>query len=157
MALAIVSTCHFSMTSGDLVCAYWRPRRTAPIPETIAESQNLAFIVSRSTISNLALGFLMAGVTVGLLFALKMQGALLIGAVSGFLNLIPFLGFLCHRPGCDLSRYRAIELSHSPPRRLSDEYRASRRDGRNPFRRVAVGLHGCASGDSFDGSCEAYR
>lgn len=65
-----------------------------PQNDPIEFSQNLAFMVRRFAISNLALGLLMAGVTVGLLFALKMQGALLIGIVSGFLNLIPFLGVL---------------------------------------------------------------
>ena len=34
----------------------------------------------------------MAGVTIAVLFALKLQGAVLLGIASGFLNLIPFLG-----------------------------------------------------------------
>lgn len=43
-------------------------------------------------IGNLAIGSAMAAVTVLFLLALKVQGAVLLGIVSGFLNLIPFLG-----------------------------------------------------------------
>jgi predicted PurR-regulated permease PerM len=43
-------------------------------------------------VGNLAIGSGMAAVTVLVLLALKVQGAVLLGIVSGFLNLIPFLG-----------------------------------------------------------------
>ena len=57
-------------------------------------SNRLEQMVRRFALGNLVVGLLMAGATIGLLFWLKIQGALLIGALSGFLNLIPFLGFL---------------------------------------------------------------
>jgi predicted PurR-regulated permease PerM len=43
---------------------------------------------------NLVIGSAMAAVTVLVLFALKIQGAVILGVVSGFLNLIPFLGVI---------------------------------------------------------------
>jgi AI-2 transport protein TqsA len=45
-------------------------------------------------IGNLVIGAAMAGVTVAVLLALKLQGAVLLGIASGFLNLIPFLGVI---------------------------------------------------------------
>jgi predicted PurR-regulated permease PerM len=41
---------------------------------------------------NLIIGSVMAIVTMGVLFALRLEGAFALGMVSGFLNLIPFLG-----------------------------------------------------------------
>jgi len=55
-------------------------------------SSSLALIVRRFMVGNLLVGLFLAGVTVCLLLALKIQGAVILGAVSGFLNLIPFLG-----------------------------------------------------------------
>jgi predicted PurR-regulated permease PerM len=43
---------------------------------------------------NLVIGSAMAAVTVLVLLALKVQGAVLLGVASGFLNLIPFLGVI---------------------------------------------------------------
>jgi predicted PurR-regulated permease PerM len=43
-------------------------------------------------LGNLIIGTLVAAVTVGTLFAMHVQGAALLGVVSGFLNLIPFVG-----------------------------------------------------------------
>jgi predicted PurR-regulated permease PerM len=43
-------------------------------------------------IGNLVIGLLMAMVTAGVLAALKMDGAVILGMISGFLNLVPFLG-----------------------------------------------------------------
>jgi predicted PurR-regulated permease PerM len=43
-------------------------------------------------VGNLVIGSAMAAVTVVVLLALKIQGAVVLGIVSGFLNLIPFLG-----------------------------------------------------------------
>ena len=57
-------------------------------------SLRLADMVRRFAIGNLALAFLMASVTIGVLLALKIQGAFVLGVVSGFLNLIPFLGVI---------------------------------------------------------------
>jgi predicted PurR-regulated permease PerM len=41
---------------------------------------------------NLIIGSIMAAVIIGVLFALRMEGAFALGIASGFLNLIPFLG-----------------------------------------------------------------
>lgn len=43
-------------------------------------------------LGNLVIGSLMALITVAVLFAMHMQGAALLGTISGFLNLVPFLG-----------------------------------------------------------------
>jgi predicted PurR-regulated permease PerM len=43
---------------------------------------------------NLVIGSAMAAVTVLVLLALKVQGAVVLGVASGFLNLIPFLGVI---------------------------------------------------------------
>ena len=43
-------------------------------------------------LGNLIIGTLVALVTVGALFALHVEGAPLLGVISGFLNLIPFMG-----------------------------------------------------------------
>lgn len=43
-------------------------------------------------LGNLIIGALMAAVTIAVLYALKLQGAVLIGATSGLFNLIPFVG-----------------------------------------------------------------
>jgi predicted PurR-regulated permease PerM len=43
---------------------------------------------------NLVIGSAMAAVTVAVLLALKVQGAVVLGTASGFLNLIPFLGVI---------------------------------------------------------------
>ena len=43
-------------------------------------------------LGNLVIGLLMAAVTVGVLFALHVEGAVLLGVVSGILNLVPFVG-----------------------------------------------------------------
>jgi len=51
-------------------------------------------MVRRFAIGNLVVGMLMAIVMVCLLFTLKIQGAAILGVVSGFLNLIPFLGVI---------------------------------------------------------------
>jgi predicted PurR-regulated permease PerM len=53
-------------------------------------SNRLASMVRRFMLGNLLAGTLM--VTVALLLVLRIQGALALGVVSGFLNLIPFLG-----------------------------------------------------------------
>ena|SRR5271165_1252187 len=55
-------------------------------------SNRLALMVRRFMIGNLAAGMFMASVTVLLLFALKIQGAVILGVLSGLLSLIPFLG-----------------------------------------------------------------
>jgi len=65
-----------------------------PKNDPLEFSNSLALMVRRFMIGNLAAGLFMASVTVALLWALKIQGALILGIVSGVLNLIPFLGAL---------------------------------------------------------------
>jgi predicted PurR-regulated permease PerM len=55
-------------------------------------SNQLASMVRRFALGNLAVGVFLGAVTAGVLFALKIQGAVILGFVSGFLNLVPFLG-----------------------------------------------------------------
>jgi predicted PurR-regulated permease PerM len=63
-----------------------------PKNDALEFSNSLALMVRRFMIGNLAAGLFMASVTVVLLWSLKIQGALILGVVSGLLNLIPFLG-----------------------------------------------------------------
>ncbi len=65
-----------------------------PKNDPLEFSNSLAMMVRRFMIGNLAAGLFMASVTVVLLWALKIQGVLILGVVSGLLNLIPFLGAL---------------------------------------------------------------
>src|SRR5271163_1956559 len=53
---------------------------------------SLTRMVRGFALGNLIIGLVMALITVLVLSALKMQGAVLLGILSGFLNLIPFLG-----------------------------------------------------------------
>jgi len=65
-----------------------------PKNDALEFSNRLAQMVRRFMLGNLAAGLFMASVTAALLWALKIQGALILGVVSGLLNLIPFLGAL---------------------------------------------------------------
>ena len=53
---------------------------------------NVTRMVRGFAIGNLMIGTLMALVTIAVLYALQIQGAVLIGIVSGFFNLVPFVG-----------------------------------------------------------------
>jgi len=71
------------------------------LANTFGASMNVPEFVARLTqmvrgfvLGNVFIGLIMAAVTMGVLFALKLQGAIIIGVVSGFLNLIPFIGLL---------------------------------------------------------------
>jgi predicted PurR-regulated permease PerM len=57
-------------------------------------SNRLTQMVRRFAIGNLVVGMLMATITAGVLFMLNIQGAVILGVVSGFLNVIPFLGVI---------------------------------------------------------------
>jgi predicted PurR-regulated permease PerM len=61
------------------------------VPEFVAR---LSEMVRGFTLGNVFIGLIMTVVTVGVLFALKIQGAIIIGLISGFLKLIPFVGLL---------------------------------------------------------------
>ena len=68
--------------------------RLGPGMEPSEFSSRFALIVRRFLIGNLAMGAFLALLTSALLFALKINGALILGIVSGALNLIPFLGVI---------------------------------------------------------------
>lgn len=53
---------------------------------------NVTRMVRGFVVGNLIIGVLVASVTIVVLLALNVQGAVLLGCVSGFLNLVPFLG-----------------------------------------------------------------
>jgi predicted PurR-regulated permease PerM len=56
--------------------------------------ERLTQMVRGFAAGNLIIGSAMATITILVLFALKIQGAMILGIVSGFLNLIPFLGVI---------------------------------------------------------------
>ncbi|HMD43331.1 MAG TPA: AI-2E family transporter [Candidatus Acidoferrum sp.] len=57
-------------------------------------SHRLTTMVRGFTIGNLVVGGVMSAATVGVLLAVHLPGAVPIGILSGFLNLIPFLGLI---------------------------------------------------------------
>lgn len=57
-----------------------------------AFATNVTEMIRGFVLGNLVIGIFMAAVTIGLLVAFRIDGAMVLGAVSGFLNLIPFLG-----------------------------------------------------------------
>jgi predicted PurR-regulated permease PerM len=57
-------------------------------------SQRLTTMVRGFTIGNLVVGGVMSVATVAVLFAVHLPGAVPIGILSGYLNLIPFLGLI---------------------------------------------------------------
>lgn len=57
-------------------------------------SQRLTTMVRAFTIGNLLVGGVMSAATIGVLLAVHLPGAVPIGVLSGFLNLIPFLGLI---------------------------------------------------------------
>jgi len=54
--------------------------------------RRLGTMVRGFVLGNLLIGSLLAAITVGVLLGLGVEGALALGIISGFLNLIPFLG-----------------------------------------------------------------
>jgi predicted PurR-regulated permease PerM len=57
-------------------------------------SRRVTSMVRGYAVGNLLIGAAMAVVTITVLLAIKLDGALILGIVSGFLNLIPFLGVI---------------------------------------------------------------
>jgi predicted PurR-regulated permease PerM len=57
-------------------------------------ANRLAQMIRRFAIGNLAVGALLSVLTITILFGLKIQGAVLLGIISGMLNLIPYVGFV---------------------------------------------------------------
>jgi predicted PurR-regulated permease PerM len=64
---------------------------TIDVPQFVGR---VAKMVRGFAVGNLIIGSAMAAVTILVLLALKIQGAVVLGMVSGFLNLIPFLGVM---------------------------------------------------------------
>jgi predicted PurR-regulated permease PerM len=64
---------------------------TIDVPQFV---RRLTQMVRGFAVGNLVIGSAMAVVTVLVLLSLKMQGAVVLGVASGFLNLVPFLGVL---------------------------------------------------------------
>jgi predicted PurR-regulated permease PerM len=64
---------------------------TIDVPQFV---ERVTQMVRGFAVGNLIIGSAMAAVTVIVLLALKIQGAVVLGIVSGFLNLIPFLGVM---------------------------------------------------------------
>jgi predicted PurR-regulated permease PerM len=62
---------------------------TIDVPQFV---RRVTKMVRGFAVGNLLIGSAMAAVTVVVLLTLKIQGAVVLGIVSGFLNLIPFLG-----------------------------------------------------------------
>jgi predicted PurR-regulated permease PerM len=69
------------------------------LDNTFGEQMDVPKFTSRLTkmvrgfaLGNLIIGAVMAVVTAGVLYELKLQGAVPVGIASGFLNLVPFLG-----------------------------------------------------------------
>jgi len=83
----------FNLTRKD----YMNQRLASTLGNTINVPQfvgRVTEMVRGFAVGNLLIGSAMAAVTVLVLLALKVQGAVLLGIVSGFLNLIPFLGVI---------------------------------------------------------------
>ena len=55
---------------------------------------SLTGMVRGFAIGNLVIGSVMAAITVAIFYAIHLDGALILGILSGFLNLIPFIGAL---------------------------------------------------------------
>ena len=121
---------------------------------------------------NLVIGSAMAAVTVLVLLALKIQGAVVLGIVSGFLNLIPFLGVvlavlvplgaallqLSTAGGvCRDSRhgrrpsYHFRKLLNSKDCRIASQHRSCRRNGGDLVLGLVVGFDGDSTGRAVDG------
>jgi predicted PurR-regulated permease PerM len=64
---------------------------TIDVPQFV---RRVTQMVRGFAVGNMIIGSAMAAVTVLVLLVLKMQGAVVLGIVSGFLNLIPFLGVM---------------------------------------------------------------
>jgi len=57
-------------------------------------AKRLGSMVRGFVVGNLVIGFILAAITVAMLVGLKVEGAVTLGIISGFLNLIPFLGLV---------------------------------------------------------------
>jgi predicted PurR-regulated permease PerM len=96
-AVIIVGVVPFLMFFNLLRKDQMRQRLQSTLGSTIDVPQFIGRVtkmVRGFAVGNLLIGSAMAGVTVLVLMALNVQGAILLGIASGFLNLIPFLGVI---------------------------------------------------------------
>jgi predicted PurR-regulated permease PerM len=96
-AIIIIGVVPFLMFFNLIRKEQMNQRLTSSLGATIDVPQfvgRVTQMVRGFAIGNLIIGSAMATVTVIVLLALKIQGAVVLGIVSGFLNLIPFLGVM---------------------------------------------------------------
>jgi predicted PurR-regulated permease PerM len=94
-AIIIIGVVPFLMFFNLMRKEQMNQRLTSSLGTTIDVPQfvgRVTKMVRGFAVGNLVIGSAMAAVTVLVLLALKIQGAVVLGIVSGFLNLIPFLG-----------------------------------------------------------------
>ena len=94
-AIIIIGVVPFLMFFNLVRKEQMNQRLTSSLGTTIDVPQfvgRVTKMVRGFVVGNLVIGSAMAAVTVLVLLALKIQGAVVLGIVSGFLNLIPFLG-----------------------------------------------------------------
>jgi predicted PurR-regulated permease PerM len=96
-AIIIIGVVPFLMFFNLIRKEQMNQRLTSSLGTTIDVPQfvgRVTQMVRGFAVGNLIIGSAMAAVTVLVLLALKIQGAVVLGIVSGFLNLIPFLGVM---------------------------------------------------------------
>jgi predicted PurR-regulated permease PerM len=96
-AIIIIGVVPFLMFFNLIRKEQMNQRLTSSLGATIDVPQfvgRVTKMVRGFAVGNLVIGSAMAAVTVIVLLALKIQGAVVLGIVSGFLNLIPFLGVM---------------------------------------------------------------
>jgi predicted PurR-regulated permease PerM len=96
-AIIIIGVVPFLMFFNLIRKEQMNQRLTSSLGATIDVPQfvgRVTQMVRGFAIGNLIIGSAMAAVTVIVLLVLKIQGAVVLGIVSGFLNLIPFLGVI---------------------------------------------------------------
>ncbi len=96
-AIIIIGVLPFLMFFNLIRKEQMNQRLTSSLGATIDVPQfvgRVTQMVRGFAVGNLIIGSGMAAVTVIVLLALKIQGAVVLGIVSGFLNLIPFLGVM---------------------------------------------------------------
>jgi predicted PurR-regulated permease PerM len=94
-AIIIIGVVPFLMFFNLMRKEQMKQRLTSSLGTTIDVPQfvgRVTKMVRGFAAGNLVIGSAMAAITILVLLALKIQGAVVLGVVSGFLNLIPFLG-----------------------------------------------------------------
>lgn len=136
----------------------------------------LGHMVRGFAVGNLIIGAVMSAVTVAVLVLLKVQGAVLLGIASGFLNLIPFLGVILASlvpmmPALAqfdnlaplviifvvvLTLHFISAFSDSEIHRFARQHRPCRRHSRSAFLGLALGHHGDFAGRALDRFRQAH-